>query len=90
MRAICIQTLVARAWQVKVSSVAYMSSTATSPWARSRYFGIELSSSTSKGRGNDANLAKEQLQTLEEAQGLRVADRERLSKELVSLQAAGG
>ena len=43
-----------------------------------------------EGRGDDANLAKEQLQTLEEAQGLRVADRERLSKELVSLQAAGG
>jgi hypothetical protein len=41
-------------------------------------------------RGDDANLAKEQLQTPEEAQGLRLADRERLSKELVSLQAAGG
>ena len=41
-------------------------------------------------RGEDANLAKEQLQTLEETQALRVADRERLSKELVSLQAAAG
>jgi hypothetical protein len=43
-----------------------------------------------EARGDDANLAKEQLQTLEEVQGMRVADRERLSKELVSLHAAGG
>jgi hypothetical protein len=35
-------------------------------------------------RGDDANLAKEQLQTLEERQALRVADRERVSKVLGS------
>lgn len=43
-----------------------------------------------EARGGDADSAKTQLQALEETQGLRVADRERLSKELISLQAAGG
>jgi hypothetical protein len=47
-----------RAWLVKVSRVGYMSSTATSPWARSRSFGTELSSSTWRGGATTPNWPK--------------------------------
>ena len=42
-----------------------------------------------EARGDDASSAKELLQTLEEAQGLLLAGRTRIAKELTALQAAG-